>query len=133
MPAPDRRPFYLNLIRIRLPIGGWVSIMHRGSGVLLSLATPLLLYLFMLSLRSPEDYARVQGWLHDGIGPLLGAGVAWAVIHHLLAGLRHLGFDVGWGEARLTARRSAWLVLLLALGLAALVFLVLMTSGGSNA
>ena len=50
------RPFYLNLIRIRLPIGGWVSILHRATGVLLSLAAPLLIYALTLSLRSPEDF-----------------------------------------------------------------------------
>lgn len=118
-----RRPFYLNLLQIRLPIGGWVSILHRGSGVLLSLAVPGLLYFFMLSLESSTGFATVKAILGGGIGFLLLLVLTWAGLHHFLAGLRHLGFDLGWGEAKLTARRSAWGVLLLAVLLTGVAFL----------
>ncbi len=111
------RPFYLNLFEIKLPIGGWVSIFHRVTGAGLSLAIPVLLYVFMLSLRSEADYTAVVGFLTGGIGALLLLGVAWAVLHHLLAGLRHLGFDVGLGESKETARLTAWVVLFAAIGL----------------
>lgn len=115
------RPFYLNLLRIRLPVGGWVSILHRVSGAALSVAVPLLLYLWMLSLRSPEGFAQVTGLLTGGAGFLLLLALVWATLHHLFAGLRHLGFDIGWGEDRVTARRTAWVTLLLALMLTGLV------------
>jgi len=77
----------------------------------------VLLYVFMLSLRSEADYTAVVGFLTGGIGALLLLGVAWAVLHHLLAGLRHLGFDVGLGESKETARLTAWVVLFAAIGL----------------
>lgn len=111
------RPFYLNLFEIKLPIGGWVSIFHRVTGAGLSLAIPVVLYVFMLSLRSEADYAAVAGFLGGGFGLLPLSAVVWAVLHHLLAGLRHLGFDVGWGETKETARLTAWAVLFAALGL----------------
>ncbi len=114
------RPFYLNLILIRLPIGGWVSILHRASGALLSLATPALLYGLMLSLRSAQDFDRLAVFLDSGVGLLLLLAVVWATLHHFFAGLRHLGFDLGWGEDRLRARQSAFVTLLLALGLTGL-------------
>lgn len=117
------RPYFLNLAQIRLPIGGWVSIFHRVSGAGLSLAIPVVLYVWMLSLRSPEDYAAVTGFLTGGFGFLIVLGVVWALLHHLLAGLRHLGFDIGLGEAKETARRSAWAVLFAALGLTAIFML----------
>ncbi|TCS68607.1 succinate dehydrogenase subunit C [Sulfuritortus calidifontis] len=116
-----QRPYYLNLLQIRLPVGGWVSILHRASGALLSLLVPALLYGLMLSLRSAEDFARVQAWLGGGLGWLLALLVSWALLHHFLAGLRHLGFDFGWGEDRLRARQTAWLALGLALALTALI------------
>ncbi|MFZ5484507.1 MAG: succinate dehydrogenase, cytochrome b556 subunit [Pseudomonadota bacterium] len=117
------RPFFLNLVQIRLPIGGWVSIFHRVSGAGLSLAIPVVLYVWMLSLRSPEDYAAVTGFLSGWLGFLIVLAVVWALLHHFLAGLRHLGFDIGLGEAKATARKSAWAVLFAALGLTALFML----------
>lgn len=119
----NRQPYYLDLIRIRLPIGGLVSILHRASGALLSLAVPGLLYLFMLSLRSAEDFQRLGDLFSGGLGGLAGVVVTWALLHHFLAGLRHLGFDFGLGEARRAARLSAQLTLWLAVALTALLWL----------
>jgi len=116
-----RRPFFLDLRLIRLPVGGWVSILHRVSGAGLSLAVPGLLYLFMLSVRSPEDFARVANCLSGITGRLLLFGMLWGILHHLFAGLRHLGFDLGWGEEKTRARQSAWAVLVLAGALALLI------------
>ncbi len=113
----NRRPFYLNLVQIWLPVGGFVSILHRVSGVLLSLAIPGLLWAWSVSLESAEGFAFVQGALQGGLGLLIGWALLWAFLHHLLAGLRHLGFDLGWGESRLAARRSAWLTLFLSLSI----------------
>jgi succinate dehydrogenase / fumarate reductase cytochrome b subunit len=115
-----KRPHYLNLVQLRLPIGGWVSILHRVSGVALSLAVPVVIYIFALSLRSPEDFAAVSAFLSGWFGLLLLLGVVWATLHHLLAGLRHLGFDLGLGESREHARLTAWAVLVATLGLTGL-------------
>ncbi|MDR3394069.1 MAG: succinate dehydrogenase, cytochrome b556 subunit [Parasulfuritortus sp.] len=113
------RPFYLNLIQIRLPIGGFVSILHRASGAALSLVVPALLYVLMLSLRSEADFAQIRNLAGGVLGALVGLGLVWALIHHFLAGLRHLGFDIGWGESKLRARMTAWIVLFAALLLTA--------------
>jgi len=126
------RPFFLDLLAIRLPIGGLVSILHRASGALLSLAIPALLYVLMLSLRSPEDFARVQAFFGGGLGWLIGLGLLWALLHHLFAGLRHLGFDIGWGEEKLRARLTAKLAMAAAILLVGLVALFsLMNAGGA--
>lgn len=114
------RPSFLNLLAIRLPIGGIASILHRGSGVLLALAIPALLYGLMLSLRSPEDFRRLSDWAGGSLGKLLILVGVWALAHHFLAGLRHLGFDLGWGETRNTSRLTAWLSIVLALAVAGL-------------
>ena len=116
-----QRPYYLNLLQIRLPIGGWVSILHRATGALLSLLVPALLYGLMRSLESPEGFAEVSGLLSSGIGWLLALLLVWAVLHHLLAGLRHLSLDMGWGKARERARQTAWLTLALAVVLTLLI------------
>lgn len=118
-----QRPFFLNLMAIRLPIGGVVSILHRASGAFLSLTVPCLLYTLMLSLRSPEDFADVRAFFGGGLGWLIGLFTLWALTHHLLAGLRHLGFDFGLGERKERARQTAWASLAIALAVAGLVAL----------
>jgi len=120
---PPERPYFLDLVAIRLPIGGMVSILHRASGAVLSLAIPCLLYLWMLSLRSPQDFQRLADWFGGVFGWLLFLGLIWALLHHFLAGLRHLGFDLGLGEAKKVARKTAWVVLFAAAGLTALIVL----------
>ena len=126
-----QRPFFLDLQAIKLPIGGLVSIMHRASGAFLSLAIPCLLYTLMLSLRSPEDFSRVQAFFGGGLGWLIGLGTLWALLHHFFAGLRHLGFDIGWGEEKMRARLTAKLAMAAAIALVGLVALAsLFKSGG---
>ena len=126
-----QRPFFLNLMAIRLPIGGIVSILHRVSGAGLSLAIPLLLFLFSRSVRSPYYYERVTGRFSGGLGWLIGLGLLWALLHHFLAGLRHLGFDFGLGEGKGQARTSAWLTLGLAMALTGIVALSTLIGGGA--
>ena len=55
-----QRPKYLDLARIRLPVPGFVSILHRISGAALFLFAGVLLYLFQESLQSPESYVRFR-------------------------------------------------------------------------
>ncbi|MCP5277131.1 MAG: succinate dehydrogenase, cytochrome b556 subunit [Thiobacillus sp.] len=116
-----QRPFFLNLLAIRLPIGGVTSILHRASGALLALSVPLLLYWLMLSLRSAEDFQTLAAWFSGGFGTLIMLACVWALAHHFLAGMRHLGFDIGWGEARSTSRLTAWLSIGIAVAVTALV------------
>ncbi len=117
------RPYFLDLAAIRLPIGGMVSILHRVSGVVLSLALPCLLYTLMLSLRSPDDFRRVADGFGGFFGWAISVSLIWALLHHFLAGLRHLGFDLGWGEDKEAARKSAWFSLLAAAGVTVLIAL----------
>jgi succinate dehydrogenase / fumarate reductase cytochrome b subunit len=117
------RPYFLDLAAIRLPIGGMVSILHRISGVFLALIVPCLLYTLSLSLGSPEGFARVAAWFGGFFGWVLSTGALWALLHHLFAGLRHLGFDLGLGEEKETARMTAWIALLAAAGITGLIAL----------
>jgi succinate dehydrogenase / fumarate reductase, cytochrome b subunit len=126
------RPYFLDLFAIRLPIGGVVSILHRASGAFLALVIPLLLYALMLSLRSPEDFARIRAFFDSGLGWLIGLGLLWALLHHLFAGLRHLGFDIGWGEEKQRARLTAKLAMAAALLLVGLVALLDLMNAGAT-
>lgn len=105
------RPKHLNLIQIRLPVPGIVSIMHRVSGAVLFLMLPLLLWLLQSSLQSPESFARFQSFVAYPLVKLVLLGLFWGYAHHLLAGVRHLFLDLHIGAELETARASSIVVL----------------------
>jgi succinate dehydrogenase / fumarate reductase cytochrome b subunit len=116
-----KRPKHLNLMQIRLPLPGFVSILHRVSGALLFLAIPLLLSLFQRSLASPETFAALRDCLSAPLAKLILLGLLWAYLHHFCAGLRFLALDLHWGVALPAARATSWAVLVVSLGLTAIL------------
>jgi len=105
------RPKYLNLIQIRLPVPGVVSILHRASGAALFLLLPFLLMLFELSLESPHTFGLFKSLFSHWAVKVILIGVAWAYLHHLCAGIRHLALDLDYGTELASARASSWAVL----------------------
>ncbi len=93
-----------------MPVGALTSIGHRLSGIVLATSVPLGVWLLALSLRDEQAYAEVTCLLgHPALRATL-AIVAWALAHHVLAGIRHLLSDFDVGSTLRSARRSAWLV-----------------------
>ena len=108
------RPVYLNLLRIHLPLPGWVSILHRVSGALLFVALPLGVWLLALSLSDEDGFRRVKEWTAHPLAKLCVLVLVWAFAHHWFAGLRHLALDVHWGVDLKHARQSSLAVMLAA-------------------
>lgn len=108
----DPRPVHLDLLRIHLPVGGWVSILHRVSGALLFLAFPAGVWMLSTSLADEAGFERMAAWLGHPALKLVVLALTWALAHHLLAGLRHLALDFHCCVARDCARASARAVLL---------------------
>lgn len=107
-----QRPVDLNPLRVYLPVSGWVSILHRISGVLLCAALPLGVWALSVSLSGEAGYRRVAGAAASPLARLLALGLVWAFAHHFLAGLRHLALDVHSGVDLKHARQSSRAVLL---------------------
>ena len=121
-----QRPKFLTLTEIRLPVAGFVSILHRISGAGLFLLLPWLVYLFDLSLKSPESFARFQSYTSYPLVRLFLFGLTWAFLHHFCAGIRFLLLDIHVGVEKKQSQTSAKAVLAISLGLtllAALKFL----------
>ena len=115
MKQKNNRPRFLNLLQIRMPVSGLVSILHRISGVFLVLLFPFLLYLLQLSLTSVDGFAHALAIVGSWPAQLLGVLLLWLFAHHFFAGIRVLLIDLEWGSDLDTARRSARLVLVAAL------------------
>jgi succinate dehydrogenase / fumarate reductase cytochrome b subunit len=119
-PAP--RPVYLDLFRIRKPLPSIVSIVHRVTGaILLLIGIPVLLWGVERSLASSDAYAALRATLAHPLWKLVLLGLAWAFLHHLCAGIRHLFLDVHIGIELAPARRSSVIVFVVSLALTLIV------------
>jgi succinate dehydrogenase / fumarate reductase cytochrome b subunit len=116
------RPVYLNLVQIRLPLPGIVSILHRISGAFLFvLGIPILLYALERSLASPESFAALKTSMAHPLAKLLLIALVWAYLHHFCAGIRYLLIDVHVGDDLRPARQSSIAVLVVSLALTLIV------------
>jgi succinate dehydrogenase / fumarate reductase cytochrome b subunit len=118
-----QRPKYLSLqailFEIRLPLAGWVSILHRVSGVLLFASGIWLLFLLDRSLSSAAGFASIQRYLDFTLVKLSLLVLVWAYCHHLCAGIRFLLLDLDKGVDKASARASSIAVLVVSLVLTA--------------
>lgn len=106
-----KRPKHLALHKIKLPLSGFVSILHRVSGIFLFLSLPLLLWMLYASLRSVETYTRLVEILLHPLSKLALLGLIWAYLHHFCAGIRYLALDLHLGSSLAQARASSRWVL----------------------
>lgn len=116
---------HLNLLQIRLPLPGIISILHRVSGVLLTLALPIVLYGLQLSLASQESYNTLLECLAHPFIKLIIIGFSWAFFHHLCAGIRFLLLDLHIGISLPAARLSSYIVIGASLCLTLLFLIVI--------
>lgn len=102
-----KRPEFRNINALqdlpsyRLPAAGWVSILHRISGLLMFLLLPFILWMFDKSLSSEISFETFKAAFNVGLGfvpgwfiKLVTLAIIWASLHHLIAGVRHLWMDV---------------------------------------
>ena len=121
-PVVKPRPVYLDLVRIRLPLPGIVSILHRISGAALFLfGIPLLLAGVAASLASPEQFANVKAIMANPLAKLVALGLVWSYLHHFFAGIRFLLIDLHVGDDLAPARKSSVVVLVVSLALTLVV------------
>ncbi|MFZ6672320.1 succinate dehydrogenase, cytochrome b556 subunit [Undibacterium sp. Xuan67W] len=109
----------------RLPLAGFVSILHRASGMLMFLLMPFILYLLDKSLTSELSFAVLKNFTSGVFVKLVILAISWAYLHHFCAGIRHLFMDLHIGLNKDSARKSAVGVLAISLPLTALVALKL--------
>jgi succinate dehydrogenase / fumarate reductase cytochrome b subunit len=123
-PRPEFRNIHVSqILKYKLPPPGMVSILHRISGAALFLTLPFILWLFDLSLISEMSYARLTDFASHWLVKLVLVGLAWAFLHHLIAGVRYLMLDLDFGVDKPAARTSALAVFAISLPLTLLAAL----------
>ena len=109
------RPKNLDLKTIRLPLPGFVSILHRVSGAGLFLMLPVILCFFQSSLTSSEGFDSLREFVSHPLIKISLLGLIWAYMHHFCAGLRFLALDLHIGIELEAARQSSKVVLFVSL------------------
>lgn len=115
-PVAKPRPVYLDLLSIRQPLPAIVSILHRISGAVLFLVgIPFVLWMTQRALASPQGWEAMRAALGHPLAKLVLLVLAWAYLHHFIAGLRHLVMDLHIGMTLKSARTSAAVTMVIAL------------------
>ena len=125
--AIKKRPGEMRLIdatQYRLPPAGWVSILHRVSGLLLIVLMPFVIWLFQTSLTNDVVFMEIHSAMVGGIGfvpafvvKLATLVLIWSFLQHFCAGVRHLYMDFTHSVTKEFGRTSA----LVAMGAALLL------------
>ena len=128
--AKKKRPEFRNLnlfsdVRTyRLPLAGFISILHRVSGMLMFILLPLVIWMFDTSVSSEISFGRFSAAFKVGLGfvpgwfiKLVTLALIWAYLHHLAAGVRHLYLDMSHKTTKDFGRQSAAATLVFSIGL----------------
>jgi succinate dehydrogenase / fumarate reductase cytochrome b subunit len=129
-----KRPEFRNINALtdlptyRLPVAGWVSILHRISGAIMFLLMPFIIWMFDTSVSSEYSYAKFTSAFNVGLGfvpgvliKLVALALIWAYLHHFIAGVRHLWMDINHAVSKEFGKNSATVTLVLSLGLTAIL------------
>jgi succinate dehydrogenase / fumarate reductase, cytochrome b subunit len=105
--APAARPLSPHLSIYRPMLSMMMSIVHRITGAGLYFGTLLLVWWLLAVASGPAAYATFQSVAGSFLGRLVLFGYTWALVHHMLGGLRYLIWDTGRGFG---AAEREWMV-----------------------
>ena len=122
--ADDPRPLSPHLQIYRPQVTSVLSITPRLTGVVLAFAALLLTYWLASAAYGPESFARAQAVLESWFGRLVLFGFTFSLFYHLCNGIRHLGWDLGWGFDLVKLRLTGVLVIIASMGLTVLSWML---------
>ena len=105
--APIKRPLSPHLQIYRLTLSMIMSGVHRITGLALCAGMILLTWWLLATAAGQNSYGTFAAFASSWIGRLILFGFSWALLHHLIGGLRYLIWDLGYG---LGAEEREWLV-----------------------
>jgi succinate dehydrogenase / fumarate reductase cytochrome b subunit len=111
------RPLSPHLQIYRWQLTSVLSILHRATGIALSVGTLLLVWWLIAAASGQEAYDGAQSFIGSPIGLLLLLGWSFALFYHLCNGIRHLFWDSGYGFDLRTTYQTGWAVVVTSAGL----------------
>jgi succinate dehydrogenase / fumarate reductase cytochrome b subunit len=122
--APSSRPLSPHLTIFRPLITMVMSIVHRITGMGLYFGMALLAWWLLAAASGPAAFETANGFFGSWLGRLMLFGFTWALIHHLLGGIRHLIWDTGVGYSGPVRNGMAWATIVGSVVLTLLVWVV---------
>ncbi len=125
-----QRPLSPHLQIYKPQINMVMSILHRITGAALYVGTLLVAWWLVAAASSPEYFSFVNGLLATWPGMIVIVGFSWALIHHLLGGLRHFIWDTGTGLDIATVDLLSWSTIVLSVLLTGALWLYIACERG---
>ena len=129
-PNGPSRPLSPHLQIYSWPISMATSITHRATGLALSTGMAFLAWWLIALASGPDWYIPFTTAAHSVIGQIVLFGFAWSLSFHVLNGIRHLAWDLGYGFAVPTANVTGVLVIVLSIIVAVGAFALAYTGNG---
>ena len=121
--APYARPLS-PFLSYRWQYTNTLSILHRLTGVILSVGFILLVYWLAAAATGKDAYSQAQALFAHPLVQLKLVAFSFCFFYHLLNGARHLVWDAGYGFEKKTARMSGWIAFLGAAALTAFFWML---------
>ena len=122
--AKSSRPLSPHLQIYRWPVTMATSIFHRVTGVALYAGTVFLTWWLIAAASTPEAYIAFKEITGNFLGVIVLLGYSWALLYHLINGIRHLIWDTGNGFDNETVERTGILVIVLSGGVTLALWLL---------
>jgi len=121
--SDSKNPLSPHLQIYRWHVSSLLSITHRISGVINLLAL-ILIFFWLLALSFGEsNYELLLLLINSFIGKFFLIGFTWSMSFHILSGIRHLVWDLGYGFEIKTANISGLIVIVFSLVLTVIFWL----------
>ncbi|KRQ06945.1 MULTISPECIES: succinate dehydrogenase, cytochrome b556 subunit [Bradyrhizobium] len=131
MTARIERPLSPHMQVYRWTLTMALSIVHRATGIALYVGTLLLAWwLIAAASGSAAAYSNVQAFTGSIIGRLVVFGYTWALMHHMLSGVRHFVWDLGFGFKANEREALTWAALIGGIVLTVLIWIIAYAIGG---
>lgn len=121
------RPLSPHLTIWRWQVTMLASIMHRTTGMALSMGAIVLAWWLISVSNGPEGYDSFMVYAAMPLGVLVLFGFTWAFAYHFCNGIRHLTWDLGYGFEKHTASNTGFLVFALSFIIAIATFALVWT------
>jgi succinate dehydrogenase / fumarate reductase cytochrome b subunit len=99
-----------------------MSILHRITGAALYVGTLLLAWWLIAAATGPAYFNFVSGLFASPVGLLVLFGYTWALLHHMIGGLRHFVWDTGRGFDLGTIDTLSWGTIIISLVLSVAIW-----------